>query len=77
MVTVDVDIVRITACVGEPSIRIRGGNNQDRNCAQRIGKQAFLDEGEVPQELERGLASSWLISVLRVPTTKSTGPTAI
>ena len=64
MVTVDVDIVRITACVGEPSIRIRGGNNQDRNCAQRIGKQAFLDEGEVPQELERGLASCWLVPVL-------------
>tara|TARA_A100001037_G_scaffold99039_1_gene90402 strand:- start:1685 stop:2068 length:384 start_codon:yes stop_codon:yes gene_type:complete len=64
MVTVDVDVVRIAACIGEPSVRIRCGDDQDRDCAQRIGKQARLDEGEVPQELERGLASSRLIAML-------------
>jgi hypothetical protein len=64
MVAVDIDVVRIAACVGDPSVGICGGNDQDRGCAQCVRKQACLGEGEISQELERGLASSRLVTVL-------------
>ena len=64
MVPVDIDVIHIAACVGGSSVGIRGGNDQDRGCAQSVGKQACLGEGEVAQELERGLASCWLVPVL-------------
>ena len=65
MVPVDVDVIPIATCVGDPSVGIRGGNDQDRGCAQSVGELACLGEGEVAQELERSLASCRLVPVLR------------
>ena len=65
MVPVDIDVIRIAACVGDSSVGIRGRYDQDRGYAQSVGKQACLGEGEIAQELERGLASCRLVPVLR------------
>ena len=50
MVSVDIDVIHIAACVGGSSVGIRGGNDQDRGCAQSVGELASLGEGEDAQE---------------------------